>query len=188
METKLQSLDDLASTFIWTSYDLKCCFVMANSRGSRHPGKLLLLKSLVNWHACIQYFNIQVSDNKLRESSNLCCLTDCLLTFTDHQEQGSFAFFHCFVKKKKKMLICRKVQTWGIHSPTQKNPLRYVAARCWFASFQILANGWIKLNTSYLWATNSWRTAATKLGVQTHFFCHLWAMQLFSMIELARFF
>lgn len=113
METKLQSLDDLASTFIWTSYDLKCCFVMANSRGSRLPGKLLLLKSLVNWHACIQYFNIQVSDNKLRESSNLCCLTDCLLTFTDHQEQGSFAFFHCFVKKKKKNANLQKSANLG---------------------------------------------------------------------------
>lgn len=113
METKLQSLNDLASTFIWNSYDLKCCFVMANSRGTRqhiwHSGKLLLLKSLVNLCACIQYFNIQVSDNKLRESSNLCCLTDCLLTFTDHQEQDSFAFFYCFAKKKKNANLQKSV-------------------------------------------------------------------------------
>lgn len=119
METKLQSRDDLASTLIWNSYDLKCCFVMANSRGTRqniwHPGKLLLLKSSVHWCACIQYFNIQVSNNQLRESSNLCCLIDCLLTFTGHQEQGSFAFFYCF--ENKKLLICRKVQIRGIDSP-----------------------------------------------------------------------
>lgn len=84
---------------------------MVNSRDNRpniwHSGKPLLFMPLPNGCADVWYRNVQLRDNKLRQSLNCYYFIVYLTAFTDHQEQDSVAN-SCeidFQKKKKKKKI-----------------------------------------------------------------------------------